>query len=213
MHSWDELLSDEQITELSSEHRIFPPRDLAGSKNQWLRALPDLAVKVLVVDHIENLKGDDDSNLQLVCRHCNLVKNPNAHPRKRPFYGTFEQYTSREREQRQKTLVAGLRVESKTLLRNMKMEPRFRDAGTALLIEHGCMPKDEFIPAACQDAAFEGETISPETGTKYFTKYASRYAHTAIWETYEDGDDDLRVTMVRMKDARPRRRSSLQRGR
>ncbi len=199
VYSWDEHLSDEAIDRAADELHIYPPQNIAGSKNQWLRALPELAIRFLELDHVDNLKGDEDKNLQLICRPCNERKNPNTHPRKRRFDSAFEQYTLSMERKRKEAEKAGIRFEFKTLLRNTVMEPRFRDAGSQILRKHGSLPVDEFIPAACQDAGNSEETISPVTGAKYFSKLASRYAKTAIWETYEDGDDELRVTMVRLK--------------
>lgn len=196
---WSHWLSDDDVEALANKYKIQAPKHLNGTRIQWLRSVPELAIKKLKLEHKNNVGGDEIANLGLACQSCNIKKNPPSRARKRPFLREFEKYTCKYTSERKEAEKQGMRIEFKTVKRNVEMEPRFEKAGNQILTRHGAVPRDEFIIAACQDAANDEETIMPITGEKYYRKRASRYAKHAIWEEFEMGDEDVRVAMVRMK--------------
>lgn len=68
----------------------------------------------LVIDHVDNDNSNNDpANVQLVCRKCNLEKNPRGGLNQSPIYVDTNAYESRKRP-------------SPELQRNMDCEPAFR---------------------------------------------------------------------------------------
>ncbi len=204
---WHDGMTEAEVIDLARRKKIIIPKSWNGSKYQRLVELDTLAFAKLVVEHKNNLSGDEIDNLGLAHQSCNLHKEKVGAWSKSPKFlqnKKMKKYTARARSRRKEDENAVIRVESKTMKRNMAMEPMFERAGSRLLAKHDAIPVEEFIAAACQDAADGEETISPEAAKRnYYPKRSSAWARKAIWEEFEIEKDGLKIRMVRMKEKKP----------
>ncbi len=200
---WQDGLSKQDILDLARKLGIINGKPLEPSEYQTLLELDSLGISKLVLEHKNNLSGDELDNLGLAHQSCNLRKEKIGAWSKSPKFLSskrLKKYTMGVCEIGKRDENDKIRIEFKTLLRNIEIEPRFVKAGNRLLKQHEAIPVQEFIPAACQDAATGTETISVPTGQRYYSKYASQYAVKAIWQEFEMEIGGVTIKMVRLKE-------------
>ncbi len=147
----------------------------------------DLAMKKLVIEHRDNLKGDDLANLGLAHQSCNVRKNP----RGKTLISRSDIWDKIGMSVRG---IERVRVESASMMRNVVAKPKFRETVERLLKDGNEIERSELVLAASADSG-----VSETTGERYYRLLCAKGARTAILEEREETRDGLTIVWVRLK--------------